>query len=107
MLANDGDVDFLQEVIKAFLEDIPVRAQTLRQAIAQGNIEEAERESHSIKGAAASVGAERIRAAALAVERAAKEEDMSKADALFGALGDELERFQRMIESFDWNSLRE
>ncbi|MBT7164118.1 MAG: response regulator, partial [Victivallales bacterium] len=66
------DEELTREIMEAFLEDVPQQIQSLKDYVAGGDAEGTERQSHSIKGASANVGAERLRAVALSMEKAAK-----------------------------------
>ncbi len=73
-----GRVTSYRRVLVMFIEhhaDDPAR---IRTALADGNLDEARRLAHSLKGTAATLGAEPLRAAALALETAIK----SRADAV-------------------------
>jgi HPt (histidine-containing phosphotransfer) domain-containing protein len=67
-----GDEDFARTVVKAFLSDIPAQIAALKGHLASGNMQGVERCAHSIKGAAANVGGESLRAAAHEMEKAGK-----------------------------------
>jgi len=67
-----GDDDFALTVLKAFLSDIPVQIEALKGYLKAGNLPSAERHAHSIKGAAANVGGEALRAVAFEMEKAGK-----------------------------------
>lgn len=56
-LTVPGEPDVLVEVLKLFLEEVPVRMGRLRNAWAAGNIEEVHRAAHSLKGSAGNIGA--------------------------------------------------
>ncbi len=66
-----GDERVAQTIIDGFLADLPQQIQTLQASLAQGNILAIMRQAHSIKGAAAIIGGERLQAAALAMEQSA------------------------------------
>ncbi len=71
-------MDLLRDVVQAFLTDIPDQFARLEQTIAVRDREQAERLCHSIKGAAASIGGEQLRAAMAALERTAKAADWAR-----------------------------
>jgi PAS domain S-box-containing protein len=58
-------------VLEAFLEDMPRQIQLLKELTEAGDAPSASRQAHSIKGAAANVGGERLRGLALRMEKAA------------------------------------
>ncbi|WP_250546343.1 Hpt domain-containing protein [Geobacter sulfurreducens] len=66
-----GDESLVTEVVAAFLADMPDLIERLRAAVADGEPATVAHWAHTIKGGAASVGGERLRAAAAALEYAA------------------------------------
>jgi signal transduction histidine kinase/PleD family two-component response regulator/HPt (histidine-containing phosphotransfer) domain-containing protein len=74
-----GDEELAETVIKGFLDDIPIQINKLRQYVNMGDIPGAARQAHTIKGASASAGGERLRAAALETEKILKAGDLETA----------------------------
>ena len=70
------DEELAQSVADSFLEDMPRRIAVMKTMLAAGDITGAQREAHTIKGASASMGAERMRAVAADMETAAKTGDV-------------------------------
>jgi len=66
------DEDLARTVAECFLEDIPRQIEALRGFLGPGDAQGAERQAHSIKGAAANVGGERLREVAFEMEKAGK-----------------------------------
>jgi HPt (histidine-containing phosphotransfer) domain-containing protein len=64
------DEDLVQVIVDGFLEDTPKQIEALRGFLAAGDISGSLRQVHSIKGAAANVGGEALRAVALETEEA-------------------------------------
>ena len=71
------DENLARKVIQGFLEDIPRRISALRGCLEAGDEKGAGLQAHTIKGAAANVGGERLRAVALEMEKAAIAGDLS------------------------------
>ena len=69
-----NDVDLMEEVTKAFLEQMPTQIRELRHQIKQEKWIDAGRQAHAIKGAASNISAEAMRQTAAAMENAAKHE---------------------------------
>jgi PAS domain S-box-containing protein len=67
-----GDEELVKEICAGFLEDIPGQMQSLREYIERCDASSAGRQAHTIKGAAANVGAMALNAVALNMEKAAK-----------------------------------
>ncbi|MBA4710351.1 hybrid sensor histidine kinase/response regulator [Aquitalea aquatica] len=53
----DGDIAFLQTLLRSFVTDSATRMATLQQVVAQSQLDEAARLAHALKGAALSIGA--------------------------------------------------
>ena len=70
------DEELARTILDGFLEDIPQQIQALREFVDDGNAPGAERQAHTIKGAAANVGGEALRAAAFEIEKAGKACDL-------------------------------
>jgi signal transduction histidine kinase/DNA-binding response OmpR family regulator len=66
-----NDFELASLVIDAFLLDTPNQIQILKDSLTNGDIPTAGRLAHSIKGAAANVGGERLRRVAAGMEKAA------------------------------------
>jgi HPt (histidine-containing phosphotransfer) domain-containing protein len=66
-----GDQELVWMVIEAFLDDGPGQIQELEGFLRSRDLDGTRRQAHSIKGAAATVGAERLRKMAFAMEQAA------------------------------------
>jgi PAS domain S-box-containing protein len=67
----EGDEELAQIVFAAFLEDMPQQIQALKDLVKSGDTAGSARLAHSIKGASASVGGERLRNLASGMEKAA------------------------------------
>ena len=91
------DKELMQIVANAFLTDIPRQIATLRGCLDSGDVRGSERQAHSIKGAAANVGGERLREAALDLEKAAGSGNLSKASGGMAGLEEEFDRLRRAM----------
>jgi len=67
-----GDEELVREICAGFLEDMTIQIRELRQSIERNDEDVARRMSHTIKGAAANVGAMALNAVALNMEKTAK-----------------------------------
>jgi signal transduction histidine kinase/HPt (histidine-containing phosphotransfer) domain-containing protein len=96
------DEDLAIMIQAGFLTDIPVQIEILKSFLEAGDVPGAERQAHSIKGASANVGGERLRATAFKMEKAAKAQDLAAA----GAYMPELEaQFYRLQEEMQKGSI--
>ncbi len=93
-LMNDEDLSHL--VVDAFLEDIPGQIETLRRCLNHSDAAGAARQAHLLKGAAANVGGEALRAVAIDLEIAGNLGNLSS----IAARMDDLDRqFVRLREA--------
>ena len=76
------DESLLHEVQEGFLNDIPGQIETLQGLVGRGETKLAGAQAHKIKGAAAHVGGEALRAVATAMEMAGEQGDQTKLEQL-------------------------
>jgi HPt (histidine-containing phosphotransfer) domain-containing protein len=76
------DVELARVVVAGFVEDLPVQLVALKGFLEAGDAHGVERQAHTVKGASASLGGERLRAAAFALEMAGRAGDLKAAKAL-------------------------
>jgi HPt (histidine-containing phosphotransfer) domain-containing protein len=70
------DEDLIRNLLSYFLEDILVQIKNLFDSMETGDLPAAELRAHTIKGAAANIGAQALRAVAEKLESCAKEGDL-------------------------------
>jgi HPt (histidine-containing phosphotransfer) domain-containing protein len=99
----DDDLDLAEELAAIFREDTPGQIARLSEALDSGDRETAERLSHSIKGASASVGAEPMRKVALTMEMACREGNLQEAAESLPELRDRFDTLCIALDSFDWS----
>ncbi|NJD18870.1 MAG: Hpt domain-containing protein [Gemmatimonadetes bacterium] len=63
------DPALLDDILRMFLEQGPLRMAAVESALAEGSAAELERQAHGLKGVAAMLGMEALRAYSLTVER--------------------------------------
>ena len=73
-----GDQPLADRIIRGFLTDLPRQIERLRSLLEQGDAPGVERQAHSIKSAAASVGGEMLCATAFALEMAGKNGELQR-----------------------------
>lgn len=79
----EGDSKMLKSIRKIFVRNVPMQMEKLREAFASNDISNVELFSHSIKGAAAMIGAVPLRDEANKVELAAVTKNMDDARTFF------------------------
>lgn len=88
------DKELIAEIVAIFLDDIPRRIEDLRRHLISGRTDEAGQQAHSIKGAAADVGGEIMRAVAFEMEKAGKAGDLETLRKAMPVLEKEFERLK-------------
>lgn len=86
LLAQDIPADALARMIAAFLSELELRVRSYGEAIEAGQWQLAARECHTLKSAAANLGAMAVSARAQAAEQTAKGEDLAASQAAHEAL---------------------
>jgi PAS domain S-box-containing protein len=93
-----GDEELAREVLKLFLDTMPHRMRELEQALDQDDAVQAHAISHAIKGMAANICAEALRALAEEMERAARLNNLQKVRKLRGELRSRFEALHGIAE---------
>ncbi|MBA4393679.1 MAG: hypothetical protein C0407_09020 [Desulfobacca sp.] len=97
-----GDKDLAQLVLTGFLEDIPIQIQKLRGQLEEGQSLGVGKQAHTIKGAAANVGANSLREVAFELEQAGKEEKVDQLPGMVARLEDEFRRVKSALGKAGW-----
>ena len=93
-----GKPERLKRIVNAFMLDAPRRIEALSNALLAEDRLVAEREAHSLQGAAANLGAERCRSHAFDAEQACKTGDLPMAMKLVEILSTDLEELLRELK---------
>jgi len=96
------DRELARVILAGFMEDVSRQTQTLRTLIEAGDAAAAARQAHTIKGAAANVGAEALRAAAYETEQRTLTGGMQSAAELVSRLEEEAVRFGKALTASGW-----
>ncbi len=86
------DENLARMVVEGFLEDIPKQIAALKGYLETGDVTGIERQAHTIKGASANVGGERLRKVAFEMEKTAKSGDLYAAGRHIPELEAQLDR---------------
>jgi CheY-like chemotaxis protein/HPt (histidine-containing phosphotransfer) domain-containing protein len=94
------DEDLARTVAEGFLGDIPRQIEVLKGCLDAGDAASAERQAHSIKGASANVGGERLRSVAFEMEKAGKTGDLESITARMLELETQFARLKEAMNEF-------
>ena len=95
-----GDEDLAKGILMVFLEDMPSKLAVLAQAQATGDTKALRMTSHSVRGAAASVGGREIQEKAQELEASAANGDLLAATAALPELVSSFDRTRPLMERF-------
>jgi PAS domain S-box-containing protein len=96
----DGDLPFLRELAKVFLNEAPNSMQMLREALTTPNMPALERAAHRMKGSAASLAAPAVFTAAEELESRARDGDLENSRTASAALEKQIGSFQAALADF-------
>ena len=97
-----GDQGVARQVIAGFLNDVPWQLRSMKKRLDAGDAQGARLLAHTLKGAAATVSAEALRAIALAMERAAAAGQCDHCGELLPRAIEEFERLKSTLERTGW-----
>lgn len=95
-----GDRNLLIDMIGFYLDDAPGLLESIKSAVANGEVGEAERAAHSLKSLAATFDAPEATAAAREVERACRDAEHHRLDGLVTTLERSVERLANWLEDY-------
>ncbi|MGH7219923.1 MAG: response regulator, partial [Nitrospiraceae bacterium] len=93
----DISCGLLSTLITHFLEDVPNRLATLRDALQQGDAEALARVAHELNGASGNMGVRRMRQLCVELQALGKAKDLTKAGALLAQLVSEFELVRQRL----------
>ena len=96
------DRELAVAVLKGFIEDAPSQLGHLHSRLDESDAPGTRLQAHTLKGSAATVGAEALHAVALEMETAVTESRMDHCRNLLPHLNDEFERFKTTVERDGW-----
>jgi PAS domain S-box-containing protein len=97
-----GSHSLAEKLVTGFLEDTPFQLQILRKQLEDGDAPSARRQAHKLKGAAATLSAEALRAVAYEAEQAAIAGQLDRLAELLPAMEGEFERVKVAVKSSEW-----
>ena len=90
--------EFLARLFEVFLAEEPQRIARLGEVATKGDLKQTHYLAHSLKGAAATLGMERLRDACRELERASKDGETGRLPGLFAMVRREVEAVFAMIQ---------
>ncbi|MEE8503299.1 MAG: Hpt domain-containing protein, partial [candidate division NC10 bacterium] len=96
---EEGEPDFLTDLIDQFIREAPQQLRALREALAQGDLQTLAREAHRLKGGCNIFGAHPMAALCGNLEARGRAGSLRGADAVLAQLEGEFSRVQRSLES--------
>ena len=99
---SDGDVEFQQELLEIFIEDVTEKLQGLQQAFQDGDRSGIARYAHTIKGASANLGITSMQAIALKLEHQARNDQLEDPQQQLTQIYQILDRLKESIAQ--WHS---
>lgn len=96
------DAELAETIIDGFLKDVPTQIDILKTCLEKGDIAGVRRQAHSVKGAAANVGATSLQTAAAQIEEAAEKKELSEAAVRFPRLEEQLEMYKTDLTKSKW-----
>ena len=93
-----GDVEIELELLRIFLEQTEERLRSLEAALARKDYAQIREDAHSIKGASANVGADRLREIAATLEGRMKTGESERVEAMLKDVAEEFGRVRAYLE---------
>jgi HPt (histidine-containing phosphotransfer) domain-containing protein len=100
-----GDRELARGVLKRFIQDAPSQLENLRVRLDEIDAPGTRLQAHTLKGSAATVGAEALHAVALAMETAAFSGRLDDCRDLLPEATNEFNRFKTTVERDGWVSV--
>jgi len=97
----EGDKEFLMEVLEGFLDNVRAQIETIHQAISNGDAEVVWKESHSIKGGAANLTADKLSEIAFELEKVGKSGTLEEGEEVLKRFKKEFYRLENYSRGID------
>ncbi len=95
----DDDEELFLEIVEAYFEDATEHSRQLLYALEAGDAHEVEERAHALKGASANICAGPVQEAALQLERASRNKDLTQAPQLYKVFKTEFKRLMEYLKS--------
>ncbi len=100
MARFDNDEAFYKEMVGEFLKYVPGQVEAMMEAESSGDAEAVKANSHSIKGAAGNLSANRLESIARELENKGRDNDLSDINKLIDILKKEITELKEFIKTF-------
>ncbi len=97
-----GNTTVARTVVAGFVSDVPRQLRLLREYVEHDALSEATRQAHTLKGAAASVGAYALSAVASELEQAGRRGDRAHLTSRLPGLDEQFAHFQTTLKETGW-----
>jgi HPt (histidine-containing phosphotransfer) domain-containing protein len=97
-----GNQALAEKLVHGFLADMPSQLCILRKQLEDGDAPGARRQAHKLKGAAANLSADALRAVAFQAEQAASAGQLNRLAELPPAMEGEFERVKTALQLAEW-----
>ncbi|MDR3703184.1 MAG: PAS domain S-box protein [Candidatus Sulfopaludibacter sp.] len=97
-----GDRQLAGRMLSTFLGDVPSQLNNLRRRLAEADAPGTRSQAHTLNGAAATAGAEALRAVAVEMERAGAAGELDRCRETLPRAWEEFERFKSAVEKAGW-----
>ncbi len=97
-----GDRQLTGRLLKNFLDDAPGQLNKLRWRLAEGDVRGAGYQAHTLKGSAATAGADALSGVAFEIQEAARAGKLDQCREMLAGAWEEFERFQHAVEEAGW-----
>ena len=97
-----NDKNLASKVVTAFLEDAPKQLNALKRMLDQGDTDGARRQAHTLKGAAATMSAETLRALCAEAQEAAAAQDFKRASTLLVQMQEQFAVLKTALRQLEW-----
>jgi len=94
----DNDMEFFKKMADEFLNYVPEQIKSLEEAVKSGKADEVNTISHSIKGAAGMLNADKVSSVAMSIETKGRNHDISDVPGLIYELKYEISLFRDFVE---------
>lgn len=96
----DGEVEFVQELVEIFLEDLPTQLAAIRDGLANNDATTVQLIGHRLKGSLGNLGGRRAQYSMQILEQQARQGDLEGISELFAECELELQAFQDELSHF-------